>query len=67
VKQPNYQCDSLTDLDSRIVGLLKAGLPLSSRTFHIYAQQLEIAVDEVLFRSNRLAETGHIHRIAPLI
>ena len=57
----------LTHWDKQLLSLLRRGLPLSSRPFHIYARQLEISVDEVLFRSSRLTESGIIKAIGPLV
>ena len=58
---------AMSGWDKQLLALLRQGLPLSSRPFHIFAQQLQISVDEVLFRSNRLIESGHIRAIPPLI
>ncbi len=67
VNDPRMVQTMLTHWDKQLLALLRKGLPLSSRPFHIYAKQLEISVDEVLFRSSRLIDSGHIKTIGPLI
>ena len=67
VNDPRIMQSMLTHWDKQLLTLLRTGLPLSSRPFHIYAKQLELSVDEVLFRSSRLIETGYIKTIGPLV
>ena len=67
VNHPNASRKPLTQWDKRLLGLLRKGLPLSSRPYHILARQLEITTDEVLFRTARLQDKGYVHGIGPLL
>ncbi|MVF14891.1 hypothetical protein FT643_22405 [Ketobacter sp. MCCC 1A13808] len=50
----------LSHWDIQLLKLLRNGLPLSSRPYHLFARHLEVTVDEVLFRSERLRNLGLI-------
>ncbi|MCG8314147.1 MAG: hypothetical protein MI976_13125 [Pseudomonadales bacterium] len=53
----------LSSWDKNLLTLLRQGLPLSSRPYHLFARHLEITLDEVLFRADRLQARGLINTI----
>ena len=53
----------LSSWDKNLLTLLRQGLPLSSRPYHLFARNLELTLDEVLFRSERLQSRGLITSI----
>ncbi|MDX1692119.1 MAG: Lrp/AsnC family transcriptional regulator [Ketobacteraceae bacterium] len=67
VNDPRMTKTLLTHWDKQLLALLRRGLPLSSRPFHIFAKELELSPDEVLFRTTRLREAGYLQHIGPLI
>lgn len=67
INDPRRVATLLTHWDTQLLAQLRKGLPLSSRPFHIFAKQLDLSVDEVLFRSSRLIESGYINSIGPLL
>lgn len=68
VKQSNDVRETeLTHWDMKLLHLLRQGLPLSTKPFHILAKQLGLSVDEVLFRVQRLVSHGDIKRVGPYL
>ena len=57
----------LSHWDAQLMSLLKKGLPLSSRPYHILAKQTDLPIDEVLFRIERLMHQGYIDKIIPAV
>lgn len=57
----------LSHWDTQLISLLKKGLPLSSRPYHILAKQTDLPIDEVLFRIERLVSLGYLDKISPAI
>lgn len=67
IKHLNLAEVMLTQWDKQLITLLRKGLPLTSRPFHVLAKQLDLSVDEVLFRSERLRDTRYIGLIQPAV
>jgi siroheme decarboxylase len=55
--------DLLDSVDRKIVLATQAGLPLTSRPYHMIAAQLGLAPEEVMARMQRMLEGGLIRRI----
>lgn len=51
-------------IDRKIILASQGGLPLVSRPYHVLAEQVGIAADEVMARMQRMLENGVIRRIA---
>jgi len=49
--------------DRRIIQATQAGLPLTPRPYHTIAEQLDLPVDEVMKRLQRMLKNGIIRRV----
>jgi len=49
--------------DYRIIAATQGGLPLAVRPFHVLAEQLELAADDVMGRLQRMQDRGVVRRI----
>lgn len=54
---------NLDEADLKIMRATQAGLPLTPRPYHAVAEQIGLAVDEVIERMRRMQELGVIRRI----
>lgn len=54
---------ALDVVDRRLIVATQGGLPLVPRPYHVLADQLGLAADEVMARLQRLLDTGVIRRI----
>ncbi|MDM8566223.1 AsnC family transcriptional regulator [Candidatus Halobeggiatoa sp. HSG11] len=53
----------INDIDRSIIQATQTGLPLTSRPYHTIAEQLNLTVDEVMERLQKMLDEGIIRRI----
>jgi siroheme decarboxylase len=58
--------ETLHSLDKKIINNLQGGFPLCEHPWEILSTQLEIPVDEMIKRIERLQAEGYISRFGPL-
>ena len=60
---PTRRCESLDELDRRIVLATQAGLPLDPRPYHWVARELGETPERIMERINAMLADGRIRRI----
>lgn len=58
--------ENLHTLDKKIINNLQGGFPLGEHPWEIVSKQLDIPVDEIIIRIERLQAEGYISRFGPL-